>query len=95
MIDPSRVPKVWRTSAPKPWRTSAPKLWRIRGKAGDGLVVTLGRYETEPEAQIDLQRLTGDGGYRNLELQAITPVAPPPTSLPPPMVNRPPPTAAR
>jgi len=69
--------------APKVWRNSAPKLWRIRGKARDGLVVTLGRYATEPEAQIDLQRLTRDGSYRNLELHAITPPPPPPESSPP------------
>jgi hypothetical protein len=79
MIDPSRAPKVWHTSAPKTWRSSAPKLWRIRGRARDGLVVTLGRYETEPEAQSDLQRLTRDGGYRHLELQALAPPTPPPT----------------
>ena len=51
----------------------APKMWRIRGKAGDGLVVTLGRYETEPEAQLDFERLTREGVYRGLELQAIAP----------------------
>ena len=68
------------TRAPKTWRISAPKLWRIRGKAGDGLVVTLGRYETEPEAQIELQRLTESGGYRNLELQAIDPPPTPPST---------------
>ena len=94
MTDPSRAPKAWRTSAPKSWRTSVPKLWRIRGKARDGLVVTLGRYETEPEAQIHLQRLTREGGYRNLELQAIAPPPPPPTSEPPLASGRPP-TPAR
>ena len=73
MIDLSRAPKTWRTNTPKPWRSTAPKLWRIRGKARDGLVVTLGRYETEPEAQTDLLRLTNYGGYRNLALEAITP----------------------
>ncbi len=61
------------------WRASAPKLWRIRGEARDGLVVTLGRYETEPEAQIDMQRLTRDGSYRNLEIQPLAPPAAPPT----------------
>ena len=80
--------------APKVWRTSAPKLWRIRGRAPDGLVVTLGRYETEPEAQIDLQRLTASEGYRNLELQAIIP--PPPSATPsPPWANRRPPIPPR
>ncbi len=92
MIDPARAPKVWHTSAPKPWYTNTPKLWRIRGKARDGLVVTLGRYETEPQAQLDLERLTQAGGYRNLELQAITP--PPPSAAPPaPWAKRRPPTA--
>jgi len=67
-----------RPRAPKPWGNNAPKLWRIRGKARDGLVVTLGRYETEAEAQIDLQRLTEAGGYRNLEIQALAPPPPPP-----------------
>ncbi len=76
MIDRSHVPKTWRTNPPKQWRNPAPKLWRIRGKARDGLVVTLGRYETEPEAQSDLQRLTEYGGYRHLEVQAITPPDP-------------------
>jgi len=86
MIDPARAPKVWHTSAPKAWRTTAPKLWRIRGRAPDGLVVTLGRYETEPDAQVDLQRLTESGGYRNLELQAIIPR---PLATPsPPWANR-------
>lgn len=64
---------------PKNRRTSAPKLWRIRGKARDGLIVTLGRYETEPEAQVDMQRLIQDGSYRNLEIQPLAPPAPPPT----------------
>jgi hypothetical protein len=76
MVDPSRAPKAWRTNPPKPWRSTAPKLWRIRGKAQDGLIVTLGRYETEPEAQLDLLRLTESGGYGNLKLQAITPPDP-------------------
>lgn len=53
-----------------------PKLWRIRGKARDGLVVTLGKYETEPEAEVDLERLTKSGGYRNLAVEALPP--PPP-----------------
>jgi hypothetical protein len=76
MIDLSRAPKTLRTNAPKPWHSSGPKLWRIRGKARDGLVVTLGRYETEPEAQTDLQRLIDCGNYRNLKLEAINPAAP-------------------
>ncbi len=77
MIDPDRVPKLPRRPPPKTWRSAAPKLWRIRGKARDGLIVTLGRYETEPEAQFDLQRLTLGGDYRNLEIQALAPPATP------------------
>jgi hypothetical protein len=60
------------------WRTVAPKLWRIRGKAGDGLVVTLGKYETEAEAQLDMVRLTESGGYRDLAIEALPPPPPPP-----------------
>ncbi len=60
------------------WRATVPKLWRIRGKAKDGLVVTLGRYETEAEAQTELQRLAREGQYRNLLLQPLAPPAPPP-----------------
>jgi hypothetical protein len=55
------------------WRMTAPKLWRIRGRSRDGLVVTLGKYETEPEAHLDLARLTKSGGYRNLAVEALAP----------------------
>jgi hypothetical protein len=82
MIDPSRVPKTSRATPPKSWRTVSPKLWRIRGKARDGLVVTLGKYETEPEAQLDLQRLIQSGGYRNLALEALEPPPPPQEDVP-------------
>lgn len=61
-----------------------PKLWRVRGKAPDGLVVTLGRYETQPEAEADMERLAREGRYRKLELQAITPPPAPATPPPPP-----------
>jgi hypothetical protein len=68
MTAPPRVPR---------WPAAAkPKLWRIRGEASDGLLVTLGKYETEPEAQLDLQRLTDAGEYRKLTLEALPP--PPP-----------------
>lgn len=69
------------TSAPrssKTWRNDGPKLWRLRGRARDGLVVTLGRYETEPEAKLDLERFAQAGDYRNLELEAIPPPPPAP-----------------
>jgi hypothetical protein len=59
------------------WRISAPKLWRICGTARDGLVVTLGKYETEREAQSDLEKLTKSGDYRNLTLELLPPPPPP------------------
>ncbi len=52
---------------------STPKLWRLRGKAADGMVVTLGRYETAEEAQAELARITALGGYRNLTIEPIEP----------------------
>jgi hypothetical protein len=48
-----------------------PKHWRLRGRAADGLVVTLGRYETEEEAQADSKRLAVGGAYRDLVVQAL------------------------
>ncbi|MBI5865990.1 MAG: hypothetical protein HZB38_16095 [Planctomycetes bacterium] len=62
------------------WRALSPKLWRIRGKARDGLVVTLGKYETEPDAQLDLERLTKSGEYHNLAVEALPPPPPPETT---------------
>jgi hypothetical protein len=53
-----------------------PKLFRIRGRAPDGLVVTLGSYDTEPEAQSDFERLGKEARYRELEIQPIPPKVP-------------------
>ena len=68
----------------KPIRTYSAKwnppriwIWRLRGKARDGLVVTLGRYESTDAAQADLARMTADGGYRDLALQALEPAPEP------------------
>ncbi len=63
---------------PAKWNPPRLWIWRLRGKARDGLVVTLGRYETTDAAQADLARMTADGGYRDLVLQALEP-APQPT----------------
>lgn len=52
---------------------SQPKFWRLRGKAVDGMIVTLGRYETEEEAQADRTKFAATGGYRDLAVQAIEP----------------------
>jgi hypothetical protein len=45
-----------------------PKLWRLRGKAVDGMMVTLGRYETQEEAQTDCSKFAATGGYRELAI---------------------------
>ncbi len=62
---------------PIKWNPRRNWIWRLRGKARDGLIVTLGRYETTPEAEADLARVTAGGGYRNLVLEALE-VAPQP-----------------
>ena len=61
------MPPKW---SPK-WNT--PKLWRLRATATDGLVVTLGRYETAEQANADCAKMTEQGGYRNLAVQPIVP----------------------
>ncbi len=48
-----------------------PKHWRLRGRAADGLMVTLGRYDTEEEAQADSKRLAVSGAYRDLVIQPL------------------------
>jgi hypothetical protein len=60
------------------WNPQRIWIWRLRGKAADGLVVTLGRYESTVEAEADLARMTAGGTYRNLVLQPLEP-APEPT----------------
>ena len=56
-------------SGPSKW--NVPKFWRLRGKAADGVTVTLGRYATELEAQTDSERFARGGAYRNLVVQAL------------------------
>ena len=48
-----------------------PKRWRVRGKAKDGLVVTLGRHATEQAARADADKFVRDGYYRNVNIEAI------------------------
>ncbi len=56
-----------------------PKRWRVRGKApSDGLVVTLGRYDTEDEARNARDALARDAIYRDLTVEAIIPPPAPP-----------------
>lgn len=51
--------------------------WRVRGKASDGLLVTLGRYLTEEEARTDCEKFVKEGTYRDVRVDPITPVSPP------------------
>jgi hypothetical protein len=60
--------------------STEPKLWRIRGKAPDGLIVTLGRYDTEAQAEADLQRFVTEQVYRDVAVEAISPRPPGPES---------------
>ncbi len=58
---------------PSKWNPRRNWIWRLRGKAVDGLVVTLGRYETTDEAEADLARMSVAGAYRDLVLQPLEP----------------------
>ena len=68
----ARTPKGM--SMPAQWQAE-PKRWRVRATASDGLAVTLGRYDTEEEAQADLARLSAEGNYRDLRVEPIAPRA--------------------
>ena len=52
-------------------KQTEPKRWRVRGVADDGVTVTLGRYETEKQAKADADRLTKEGMYTDLSIEAI------------------------
>ncbi len=64
------------------WSTkwNPPKHWRVRGRAVDGLIVTLGRYETAEEAHAQSGKLAESGEYRDL---AVEPIAPRPAAAAP------------
>ncbi len=48
-----------------------PKRWRVRGKSNDGLMVTLGCYDTETAAQADADKFVKEGFYRNVTVERI------------------------
>lgn len=56
----------WRNSEPKVWH------WRIRAESSDGLMVTLGKYDTEAEAKAEYDRIKKDKSYRNVTLENLT-----------------------
>ncbi len=72
---PSKI--IPRKPYPSKWTPRRNWIWRLRGKAADGLVVTLGRYETTADAEADLARMTARGAYRNLVLQPLEPAPEP------------------
>lgn len=60
-----------------------PLLFRIVGNSGDGLVVTLGKYRTREEADLDFARFKNDAYYRNVKMSDIEqPIAPAPAPGP-------------
>jgi hypothetical protein len=64
---------------PAQWQTQ-PKRWRVQGKAPDGLTVTLGRYDTEDEANAECAKFVREGQYRDVR---VAPIAPARDPLPP------------
>lgn len=50
-----------------------PKRWRVRGRSTDGLMVTLGRHDTEKEAQAEAEKLLKEGFYRDVTVEPIKP----------------------
>jgi hypothetical protein len=55
-----------------------PLLFRIVGKAKDGQVVTVGKYNTRAEAEADHARLKQEAYYRDLSIHEIPPAPAPP-----------------
>lgn len=47
------------------------KAWRVEALAPDGTLVTLGRYETMEDADLDCEAIAAAGGYRNVVTRAI------------------------
>jgi hypothetical protein len=56
---------------PPKWNPA--KHWRLRAMAADGLIVTLGRYATAEESDVDCGRLGLQPEYRHLAMEPIAP----------------------
>ncbi len=54
-----------------------PKSWSIQAKSGDGVTVTLGKFETEESAKADHSRIVDEGYYQKVEI-IFTPPPPDP-----------------
>jgi hypothetical protein len=56
------------------WRSGEPKIWnwRIRAQSSDGMMVTLGKYDTEAEAKIEYDKVLKDKSYRNVSIEDLT-----------------------
>jgi len=44
------------------------KEWRILAESSDGVVVTLGKYDTKESAELDRARIAEEGFYRELKI---------------------------
>jgi len=55
----------------RPAAQAEPKRWRIRGRSLDGTTVTLGRYDTEPEAITAREMRIKEGIFENIRVHAI------------------------
>lgn len=66
------------------WRQVEPKVWswRVRGKAADGVTVTLGSFDTKAEATAEYEKLVKEGYYKKLRVESITPPPPAPPAKP-------------
>jgi len=40
------------------------KQWRVQAESNDGLVVTLGKYDTQATAETDFNRIVEEGFYQ-------------------------------
>ena len=57
-------------------RAREPLTWRVRGKASDGMIVTLGKYDSEKEAEADCERFVKEG-YADVRIDPIKPPSAP------------------
>jgi hypothetical protein len=55
-----------------------PKRWRVRGKSTDGMMVTLGCYDTQKAAQAEADKFLRERFYRDVTVERIEPAADPP-----------------